>query len=136
MAAASAPATPSLSRLAITRSFRETVADLGVRQKMKNSIEPRKRQISTLIILPMMGVASLISSIPFFFIKQPFAIYYPRYYNGKGVSLPAITEVIDNGTGTFFGIWLAAIGIFLIYLYIRIKSNSPEDGPHGHKGRH
>ena len=103
---------------------------------MKNSTEPRKRQVSTLIILPMMGVVSLISSIPFFFIKQPIAIFYPAYSVPARVRLPAVTEVVDGGTGIFFGIWFAAIGGFLIYLYIRIKSNSPDDCPHGHKGRH
>jgi hypothetical protein len=83
----------------------------------------------------MMGVVSLISSIPFFFIKQPFVIFHAAY-SGHGTRLPATTEVFDSETGIFYGIWFAAIGCFLIYLYIRIKRDSQGDCPHGHKGRH
>ena len=81
----------------------------------------------------MMGVVSLISSIPFFFISQPFVIFYPHYAGGRGGNLPAVTEVVDGGTGIFLGMWFAAIGAFLIYLYIRISRNAPADSPHGRK---
>ena len=106
------------------------------RKKVKNSTEVRKRQFSTLIILPVMGFLSLVSRIPFFFIKQPFAIFYPPYSAGGRARLPAVTEVVDGGTGIFFGIWFAAIGGFLIYLYIRIKSDSKNNCPHCRKGLH
>ena len=93
---------------------------------MNVSQKSRHSKISSVIILPMMGVVTLIGSIPFFLIDKPIVVFHQGYR----VFSRGVAEVIDHESGMLYGVVLAAIGLFLIYLYVRIRQDRHEDRPH------
>lgn len=71
----------------------------------------------------MMGIVTIIGSIPFFLIEKPIVVFHQGYKSSSGA------EVIDHDSGMFYGVVLVAIGLFLLYLYVRIRQDRPKDRP-------
>jgi hypothetical protein len=82
---------------------------------------PDSKADSTIVLL-IMGLTSLIGSIPFFLIHQPLLVFHQSYRNSRSGN-----EIIDHRTGIIYGLFLVAGGLFFLYLYIRLKRNLPED---------
>ncbi|HVE16432.1 MAG TPA: hypothetical protein VNB29_06835 [Chthoniobacterales bacterium] len=82
---------------------------------------PDSKADSTIVLL-IMGISSLIGSIPFFLIHRPFLVSHQSYKNSTWGN-----EIIDHRTGIIYGLFLVVGGVFFLYLYIRLKRNLPED---------